>query len=364
MSIKDLFKGPRKIPANKRQEFYGFLSTLVRSGGRLQDSSEKVAGILEAHANEVLLGRSELKNNAKLYRHVEREMKKGNPLSVSLRGMVPDGEIMMLVAGERGSLVDGLEAAMIEAKSKAEIKTAFVKGLAYPMGLLVFLFLALNWIGSNLLPTLAVLVPVEQWTDSQQKLYWITTNVPLWAPIFVAILVALGLALVALNNYLVGRPREMVQVVPPFNIVRKMTGANYLTTLSSLMTAGETLKDGLRRMRSNTSSKYLQYYLGVALARERSGSGAGGPGAIIGSKLFTPWIMVKLRIYGEGSIKDFADKMLDIAEDARVEAIEAILGGAKLVNLLVLLLLGSVIGYTAITMYSIVGTLQGGSGPM
>ena len=362
MSIKDIFNGPRTIPAAKREEFYGFLITLVRSGGRLQDSSEKVAGILEKQAQQVLIGRSELKGSAKLYRHVEREMKKGNPLSVSLRGMVPDGEIMMLVAGERGSLTDGLEAASIEAKAKSEMKTAFIKGLAYPMGLLAFLFVALNWIGSNLLPTLAVLVPVEEWADSQQKLYWLTTNVPFWAPIFVGMFAVIILGFMGINKTLLGAPREAIQVIPPFNIIRKMTGANYLTTLSSLMTAGETLKDALRRMQANTSSKYLQHYLTEALDKERTGGGAGGPGAIIGSRLFTPWIMVKLRIYGEGSVKDFSNKMLDIATDAREDAIDSILGGAKLINLLVLLLLGSVIGYTAITMYAIVGSLQGGSG--
>lgn len=362
MSIKDIFSGPRTIPAAKRQEFYGFLTTLVRSGGRLQDSSRKVAEILEKQAQQVLVGRFELKSSARLYRHVEREMKKGNPLSVSLRGMVPDGEIMMLVAGERGNLVDGLVAAGIEAKAKAEIKTAFIKGLAYPMGLLAFLFVALNWIGSNLLPTLAVLVPVERWSESQQELYWITTNVPVWAPFFVGVLAVIALVVMAVNKSLVGAPREAIQVIPPFNIIRKMTGANYLTTLSSLMTAGETLKEALRRMQANTQSKYLQHYLSEALGKERTGGGAGGPGAIVGSKLFTPWIMVKLRIYGEGSVKDFANKMLDIAADARNDAIASILGGAKLINLFVLLLLGSVIGYTAITMYSIVGTLQGGGG--
>lgn len=353
---------PRNIPAAKREEFYGFLTTLIKSETRLQDATGKVADVLEAQAKETYLSRVSLNSTAKLYRYVERELRKGNALSVSLRGIVPDDEIMMLVAGERGNLVDGLEAATIEANAKSEMANAFKKGLAYPAGLLVFLLVALNWIGSNLLPTLAQLLPVNRWSESQQNLYWLTTNVGAWVPIIVGFLALLGFAVIMLNKTLVGAPREAVQSLPPFNTIRKITGANYLTTLSSLMTAGETLKDALHRMQANTESRYLGYYIDEALRKERTGAAAGGPGAIVGSKLFTPWIMVKLRIYGEGSVKDFAHKMLDIATDARQEAVGSILGSAKLVNILVLVLLGAVIGYTAVTMYSIIGTLQSGGG--
>ncbi len=93
----------------------------------------------------------------------------------------------------------------------------------------------------------------------------------------------------------------------------------------------------------------------------RTGEAAkGGPGRAMGVPLFTPpWIMVKLEIYGQGSIKEFAKKMEEIAEDARNEAMRSINGLSKLLNLLMLLTVGVVIGATVVTMYSITGSLKG-----
>lgn len=356
-AIKTFFS---KIGANERVEFYGFTLTLVKSGQNLQTSMSNIADILERQAGEIMFGKGRLLATAKLYRYVEERLRQGMALHEALDGRVPDSELMMLMAGSRGNLADGLEAAMLDAKASSEMKAAFAKGLMYPLGLAALVVVAMNWIGGNLLPTLIKLKPLNEWTESQQTLYWATNNVGTWLPMVLLAVIALIALIILVNKTVVGGTREKIHSIPPLNVIRKITAATYLTTLSSLVTAGETLKTALERMSASSSSDYLVHYVEQSLNNFRAGLASQGPGKALGSKLFSPWVMVKLEIYSKGGEAEFADKMLAIANDARGEAMETIGKFSKLISTGMLIVAAGVIGFTVLTMYGITGSLQGG----
>lgn len=351
-----------KVPAADRVEFYSFLSTLLDSGINLQSACGLVAETLEDQAADKLFGKGQILKSAKLYRYVEDHLRSGQALHTALASRVPDSEVMMLMAGDQGSLKDGLEAAGRSAKSSAEMIGTFLKGLMYPVGMFLLLVVAMNWIGNNLLPTLTALVELEKWTPNEQKLYWATQNIGIWLPIVLTIFAAAVGLVAVVNRLVIGDAREKIHAIPPLNVIRQVTSATMLTTLSSLILAGETMRGALDRMSESSNSNYLIHYIEQSLNNIRAGLAARGPGKAIASKLFTPWIIVKLELYSRGNADAFAEKMGEIAQDARADAMKTITGFSKLLGTAMLLLVAGVIGFTVITMYSITGSMQSGAG--
>lgn len=356
-SIKEFFA---KIPAKDRVEFYGFLSTLLDSGMNLQASCGLVAQTLEEQAAQRLFGKGEIIKTSKLYRYTEAKLRLGQPLHTALSGRVPDTEIMMLMAGDQGSLKDGLDAAAQTAESASEMKSTFIKGLMYPVGMFLLLITAMHWIGGNLLPTLTALVSLEKWTPTQQSLYWATQNIPTWLPVVLGGIGVIIAIVVMVNRLVVGPLREKIHGIPPLNVIRQVTSSSLLTTLSSLVLAGETMRGALERMNIATSSRYMEYYIEKSMNNIRLGLAAQGPGKAISSNLFTAWVVVKLELYSRGDADAFAHKMAEIAKDAREDAVKTIMGFSKILGTGMLLVVAGVIGFTVITMYSITGSLQAG----
>lgn len=356
--MKGLFE---KIGARERVDFYGFLARLIRSGFDILGATGAVADTLERQAGTLIFGKGKLLAAAKLYRHVESDQRQGVPLHQSLQGKIPDSEIMMLMAGAEGDIVKGLEAAKAEAESSAIMKETFIKGMIYPVGVAALVVFAINWLGSNLLPTLTMLKPIEEWKSSEQDLYWLTTNVGVWLPIVLMALAGVVGVVIAVNQLVMGSAREAIHALPPFNVIRKTTAATYLSTLSSLVLAGATMQGALQQMASNTKSGYLRHYLDQSLNNWRAGLASQGPGKAIGSALFSPWVMVKLDIYSRGDAESFAETMSEIAVDAREEAVATINSLSKLMNISIMIIAAGVIGFTIITMYGITGSLQSGA---
>lgn len=350
----------RKLAAAERVEFYAFLLTLLENGEDVQRAIGSVGDILETQAAKLKLGGGQLKKSAQLYKDVEQELRRGRKLHEALIGRIPDSEVLMLMAGDTGNLKDALLAASAEAKAAAEMKAAFIKGLLYP-GMLAFLVVvAMNWIGSNLLPTLTKLKPLEEWSPAEQNLYWATNNVGVWLPLVIITLIGVSALIAFINASVVGGPREKIHSVPPLNVIRKLTAASYLTTLSSLVKAGEPVHIALERMATSSRSAYMVYYIDQSLRNIRAGLASRGVGKALASNLFSPWVMVKLEIYSRGGTTGFANKMADLASDARGEAMSAIGGFSKLIAIIMLLVVAGVIGFTVITMYGITASLQGG----
>ncbi|EAZ98154.1 hypothetical protein [Marinobacter sp. ELB17] len=352
----------QNIPAQDRVEFYGFLRTLLESGMNLQNACGLVASTLEEQAATRILGKSRILKVAKLYRYAESGLRGGQTLHDLLTDRVPEAEVMMLMAGSKGSLSDGLKAAERAAHGSSVIQDTFIKGLLYPVGMGIAVVVSMYWIGNNLLQTLIMLKPLEKWEPTEQSFYWATQNIGIWLPIALLVITGLILLTYFTNKLVVGDVREKLHSIPPLNVIRQTTAATLLTTLSSLILAGETIRGALNRMEESSASAYMVHYIRLALINIRVGLAAKGPGKALASKLFTPWIIVKLEIYSRGEADQFAHKMTEIADDAQQNAVKTMLGFSKLIGNVMLIVAATVIGFTVTTMYSITGSIQSGAG--
>ena len=349
-----------KLSTNERLDFYSFIGTLVSKGKKLQDACTQIADTLDRQVKQKRFGGGDLKKSAAFYRDVAYQLRQGRRLSDILDKRVPVGEVLMVLAGERGDINKGLEAAEIEAKAARQVKDKLVSAVLYPSFLFLIVLGALKFVGTSLLPVVAQITDVSEWTDAQQSFYWISQNIIIWLPMFAVSIAGIGFAIAFVNRKVVGQPREAIQWLPPFNVIRHLTAANYLTTLSSLILAGESLKGALGKIRTNSTSNYLNYYVSSALARTRTGAVTRGPGAVIGDKLFTPWVMVKLEVFGDGDLESFTDRMAAISDEARENALNSVGGLTKLLNISMLIMAGFTVGFAVVTMYSIIGEVSSG----
>lgn len=351
-------KGRQKLSAAERLDFYSFIGTLVNKGKNLKDACSQIADTLDRQTAQIKVGGGSLKKTSAFYRDVSYQLRQGKRLSDVLDGRVPVGEVLMILSGERGSLEQGLKAAEIEAKAAQQVKDKLITAILYPCFLFLVVLGALSFVGTSLLPVVAQMVDPSKWSSAQQKFYWISQNIEVWLPLLLVILGGASVLVYVVNRKIVGKPREILQVIPPFNVIRHLTAASYLTTVSSLIMAGESLKGALGKIRDNSSSNYLNHYVRNALSRTRTGAVTRGPGAVIGDKIFTPWVMVKLEVFGDGDLESFTERMVLIADEARESALESVGGLSKILNIVMLLTAGITVGFAIVTMYSIIGDVQ------
>lgn len=350
----------KRIPAQQRIDLYEFLASLMKNQFDVQKASGEVAKTLEQQAETVWLQRSSLKSAAAVYRHIEAEQRNGRGIHISLEGRIPDAELMMLLAGSEGEPVQGLEAAADMAKSSHQRQIKILKGVAYPSGVLVAVIFAIQWIGENLLSTFADMKDVSTWDSLGQKVFWASTNIEVWTPLLALTLIAIAALTVLINRKVLGDVREAIHWVPPLNIVRSVTGATYLRTLASLIKAGTPIQKALETMRDRTGSEYMRHYLEDAVSKYRAGVAKQGPGKAIGSRLFTPWIMVKLDLHSRGTIEAFTSVLSEIADDAEARAMNTIGSLAKWLNVALMVVAASVVLVSLLTMLSVSTSLQSG----
>jgi len=362
-SFFDKLKSSSKaMSVQERLDFYGFIGTLVSKGKKLQDACSQVADTLDRQIGELRFGGGDLKKAAKLYRDIGYELRQGRRLSAIMDNRAPVGEVLMILSGERGDLETGLKAAEMEAKAARQVRETLTSAILYPCFLFLMVIGSLKFVGTSLLPVVAQIVDPSEWAESQRNFYWLSQNISVWLPIFLAVVAGTGFAIYITNKQLIGKKREMIQWLPPFNVIRHLTASSYLTTVSSLIYAGESLKGALDSIRENSSSNYLNYYVENALSRTRTGAVTRGPGAVIGDRIFIPWVMVKLEVFGDGDLESFTERMIAISDEARANALKSVGGLSKLLNTTMLITAGLTVGFAIVTMYSILGEIQNSAG--
>ncbi|TBW57370.1 hypothetical protein EZI54_06855 [Marinobacter halodurans] len=342
-----------KLSDKKRVDFYSFIATLVERGKNPQEACEEVAQIIDQKAAKAGVFRSFVEKEGDLYKDVAFGIRRGKNLANVLSGRIPDAELMMLVAGGEGNNSASIRAAQKEAVNAKALRDTVISGVLYPSGIFLALLALLYWLGQNLFPEFVGLLPVKDWPSKAQTVFWLSTHIYIWFPITMGALVGLFLLCRTLNKRLLGPKREILHHIPPFNVVRAMTGANFLSTLANLLAAGEPMKESLERMNRNSTSPYLSHYVGKVLQSTRAGKMSDGPGAALQIPLFRMWTQVELEVYGRGSTEEFSENIEFIADQAREKAKGTVHLLSRLLNLLMMMLAGAMIFTSVSAMYAI-----------
>lgn len=188
-------------------------------------------------------------------------MKQGRQFSQVIEGWVPESEINLIAAGERGEGIQyGLKETIRFTEAASKMKAVIVGGSIYPGVLTIMALVFLSSFSQFLSPTFVSILPMPMWPGDAQFLqnsseflvsYWI---------IIVGILVGIGYIVKKTISKWTNPTRKIFDKMPPWSVYKSYNMAAFLITLSAMMKSGIPLNDSLKSMHK-ISSKWLQKYL-------------------------------------------------------------------------------------------------------
>lgn len=238
---------------------------------------------------------------------VEDGVREGQSLSQALRrtrGLVPEGVIGMLEAGERASrLAEALDQVAAHLEQEAEFLARLRGALAYPVVLLAVGVLSLGIIVFVILPRFAVLLADvgQAAPPATRALLAVGIAARAWAPVLPFILAAvLAIVLAALR-----RPQvrlRLAEALLDFPVIgplrRTLVGARWLRALATALASGLTILPALRAAAEASGDPAIRERSLRAAARIAEGEGV--TAALNAAEVLTPEALQVLGI-GEGS---------------------------------------------------------------
>lgn len=339
-----------RLSADQRADLYETISLLTANGKPAYEAI-KLKHQLIAKSRS-----GSTRKMAKAMGSMKNAMASGSTLSASLKGVVPDAEINLISAGERGdSLPLATQYASEVARNAANSRKKLIGVALYPVFLVAAIIGMLAFFGVQIFPIFEQISDVRDWPEGTQFVYRISVTIEYWLPFFVIGAAAFGYLVAKSLHFWVGDTRKLFDVLPPYNIFKLYSGGVFLITISGLMQAGLPFKETLDKVYKQSSSLWLRYYIKKMLSQVGEGV---SPGNVLSKKMFPEDIDHQIIINDRASAEDFSRILGEIGRRLmeRGDAIVAKVG--KMISLFGMLFAGSLMGYMFINMFMIVNTMN------
>jgi type II secretory pathway component PulF len=252
MDLRDLKRRYVKIQfgSRQRERLYLKLATFLKNGMPLVDSLRE----MYMHASD---------DNAKpgnpiavILQDWRRAVGNGAPFGTAVAGWVPEGDRVILAAGEQSGLDQAINDALLIQSAFREMKTAIATGLAYPVVLLLMAIGFMVMFALRIMPSFAEVLPMEKWIGTAGWLVWVGGFVDYWLlPLSVGCLCTVGVVIYSLPRW-VGPVRAFADRLPPWSLYRIYAGAGFMLAVSALTRAGVPQRDILRTLQRGATPWY------------------------------------------------------------------------------------------------------------
>ena len=360
---------PRKIKkAAERQ-----LSLSIGTGVKVKDIlifTRQLATMIDAglplvQCLDILANQTENKHFAKILMQIKNSVESGSTFSDALRRhpkVFDELFVNLIAAGEVGGILDTILnrlSAYIEksVKLKRQVKSALV----YPIAILgvaiivivvmltkvipVFEKMYLEFKGAKLPAPTKVVINISN--GFQENWYW-------FFGIFVGV-IAMFVLLARSNKGRDFLDAALLRIPVIGNVLRKVIVARFTRTLGTLLSSGVPILDALDICAKTAGNRVVKR--GVMYAREKISEGQDLAGPLAESKVFPPMVVQMIGV-GEqtGAMDQMLQKIADFYDD---EVDVAVAGMTALIEPIMMVFLGGVIGGIIIAMYLPVFELAG-----
>jgi type II secretory pathway component PulF len=206
-----------------------------------------------------------------------RKMAIGQKFSDAIKMHVPSEERVLISAGESsgGGLPQGLREAIRLSKSMASIKNTIIAGAAYPLVLIMMILGMAAMFYLQMVPVFKNILPIQYWPDSGKTLYSVSRFVVEQWYVVAAVLFGSFFSVSWLMPRWIGPGRSFFDKIPPFSVYKDYQASSFLIALSSMMIAGISLNDSLKKVQEK-GSPWLKDHINRMLRKLRvSGSDYG-----------------------------------------------------------------------------------------
>lgn len=272
-----------------------------------------------------------------------RGLNNGKRISDVVRPWVSTEEYMLIVAGEQsGTLSTSLLSVVRVSKAKAEITSAVVSGIAYPMFLALLSFGVLYLFAFKIIPAFTRAAKSDAWFGVARTMIDVSLFVQNWlvglALLLVLFIIAFFVSLPLWNSGL----RTRLDRYPPYSIYRVMQGSSWLIALAALVQAGVRIEAAIEQLGQGASA-WAATRSAAALKGLRAGRNLGEALEKSGYEFPDREIISDIRIYSAKS--GFDEALRIIGNDWITESVERIQGLMKLVFGVALMLVGCLIAF-------------------
>ncbi len=326
-----------KSSNTERLKFYKKLAALLRNNFTLMASLDRLWNIASVN------GKKPSEPMAIAISSWQRGLENGETFGDALGNWVPAREKLMLTVGDVARLEKALVHVIKVSDGSSRIIGPIISAFAYPLFLLVLVFLILIMVSLYLVPPLTEAAGKKIiWTGTALTLAGVSDFMALYWWLFPIVIIVIVAAIAITMPIWTNRFRVIFDKFPPWSLYRMFTGVSWLLSLSSLVKSGTPISKALGILKDN-SSPYLADRIGKVLSFVSEGENLGN--ALYLSKQNFPdtELIGDLQIYSE--LDNFEEALENVADGFLEDSIKKIESIANILNSVAILLIAVVIAW-------------------
>lgn len=203
--------------------------------------------------------------HVRLYGNILRRLEEGKGVADSLRGMVPESDLMALSAAEAsGSLAKGLSFVANAVRASSEIAGTIKKALVYPIVIFTMLLGVLVLFSFFLMPVYTKVVPVDMWPAWGRQVYELSMFFKsFWWLVIGGVVFLVWLMFWSFGNWSRSSVRDRLDrlAATPWGLYRTFQASLFMISLAAMMESGVSLGASLDRLQQR-STPWMRMQIG------------------------------------------------------------------------------------------------------
>lgn len=215
----------------RRRSFYQKVAELYRNGVKIDDI---VASIYMRSSKRDKNG-----TGTWVYKQIMSGLASSGSLAQGLSSFVPTIDNVLIKAGEQsGNLAKTLDSSADLNEKTGKMKTLIRKALTYPCVVMTAVVAMVCWFSSSIFPTMAQLIPVEEWPGVSRGAYKFGMFMTNWYWLILILLGVIFFAIAYSFAHMTGPIRIRLDKMPPWSLYRLSQGGAWILSVSSMVGAG------------------------------------------------------------------------------------------------------------------------------
>jgi type II secretory pathway component PulF len=237
----------------KRNRIYRKLNRFLANGVPLPQALD----VLWGHASDN--GRKPKEAQAVIIEQWRRQVAEGRRFGQAIRGWVPDSDRLVIEGGEAaGNLMVAIEKAMAINESSNKIKMTVLKGMTYPIMLVVAALALLILIVRQVVPAFDAVLPRDQWQGLGAQMDFVANIIDNYLVYGLAAVGAVCAAITWSMPRWTNALRPKFDKYPPWSLYRLVLGSGFMLTVAGMIKAGIPLPTVLAMLARDASPWYKQ----------------------------------------------------------------------------------------------------------
>ncbi len=343
------FKWNRKT----RYRIYRKLEGMLRGNEALSRSLDRL------YQNVTEVGKYPKRPAAVALREWFLKDRAGISLSKAMEGWVPTSELYLIRAGEEsGALARTLAFIQLMGERGRQMREAVSYAIGYPAFITLLVGFVIWTFSVNLIANMRANAP-KNVVDSMGAVVPFSDFVSSYGLWVIAILLVTVAVIASTLPYWRGPTRTKFDMYPPWSWYRVMQGSGFLMGLSALLGSQVPLKRSLEILEEQ-GNPWIRERIGAARQRVLRGHNLGEALRLSGMNFPAPEIAIDLEILSERA--DVGAVIEMVTEDWMRDQVDAMKAQAVLIRNAGMALVGGVIAWTMLSIFSVVGELSKGGG--